>query len=207
MKKIFAVLLAVVLTFASVLTVLAQPSVTVDGVITVNKGYDVDGNEVEVRVDELTEDDLKLVSDLLKPENLKNILGDDYSDLLQVIDKKDVYIWDESVGKIHYSEKPELFPVTIEFNVPGVTADKNVSILQYVDGAWKVVDGIALGNGTVTAKFNKLGPVVFLSEAASGTSSSVSPLTGDNNFVLFASLLGAAALAVSVTAIAKKKNA
>lgn len=206
MKKLVSVLLALVLTVSFAVSAFALPSPTIDSIISIIDGKDTDGNTIEIRIDELSDDEKKLVDDILKTDNLKKLLGDDYSEKLQVIDKKDIYVWDSEKGEVHYSEKPELFPVTVKFGVPGVTPDKNVIVLMYVNGDWVVVDDLVLGDGTVTAEFDKLCPVVFLMENVSGTSSTVSPLTGETNIVTVVSMLGLAALAVAgITALTKKR--
>lgn len=66
------------------------------------------------------------------------------------------------------------FPITLTFNVAGVVAGQNVTVLHRGDNGWEVVP-CTVGNGTVTATFSDLSPVAIVTNAASAkTADSVS---------------------------------
>ena len=129
---------------------------------------------------------------------------------MQVVDVKDVTVPEGTV-----------FPVTITFNVTGVTADSTVAVLHYdtAAGAWEVVESKA-GNGTITAIFDSLSPVAFVVDgnAAAGSTaagassqtsgSATSPKTGETSALSMAAVIAAAALAgMAVVSFYSKKRA
>ena len=66
------------------------------------------------------------------------------------------------------------FPLTLTFNVAGVAAGQNVTVLHRGDNGWEVVP-CSVGNGTVTATFSDLSPVAIVTNATSAkTADSVS---------------------------------
>lgn len=66
------------------------------------------------------------------------------------------------------------FPITLTFNVAGVVAGQNVTVLHRGDNGWEVVP-CTVGNGTVTATFSDLSPVAIVTNATSAkTADSVS---------------------------------
>ena len=68
-------------------------------------------------------------------------------------------------------------PADIKFNVAGVTANSNIKVLhQKADGTWESVP-VVVSNGSVTATFTSLSPVVIVEVATSTTGAS--PKTGE----------------------------
>lgn len=77
----------------------------------------------------------------------------------------------------------------ITMTVPGVTAGQKIAVLhQKADGTWESVPVIEVANGSVTAEFTSLSPVVIVSYASPKTGETF-PVVG---FVFAASILGAA---------------
>ncbi len=211
MKKFALVLGVVAMVASSVMAAFAQESVEVNSVVTVDQAENKDGNHIDVRVDQLTDEDKAKVDEITKPENLKDLLGDKYSDDLKVIDALEVSIWEEGVGKLSHEDASKHTPIKVTFNVPGVTPDGEAYILQYYDGAWHVVEGLILGDGTVTGSFTRTGPVVFLAGSAVGGDVTVdgstvtSPQTGEGSVATVVAMLAVAAFAGVV--ILRKKFA
>lgn len=66
------------------------------------------------------------------------------------------------------------FPRSVTFNIAGVVAGQNITVLHKGDNGWEVVP-CTVGNGTVTATFNDLSPVAIVTNATSAkTADSVS---------------------------------
>ena len=211
MKKILAVLCSAVLTVAMTVTAFAQPSVVASGVVTgINKAVDADGNtiggikidSIESRFDNLTDEQKKEVE----------ALGDKYQDGMSVGDLKDVYLYGDADVK---------FPITITFDVLGVTSSSKVEVLHYDTTAskWEVLESSA-GEGTITATFNSLSPVAFvvdnqtaaaIDKANAGTTtgsntSTVSPKTGEGNTMMMVAMFAAIGLAgMTVVATGRKR--
>ena len=67
-------------------------------------------------------------------------------------------------------------PITLTFNVDGITADSYVMILHYNGTAWENISATT-GNGTVTATFTSLSPIAIV-QLEADTSAVTSPKTG-----------------------------
>lgn len=212
MKKLIALMGAMVLTVSMAVTAFAAPSVSatvVEGIVsaTDNAGADVlmylalsDVNEenaavVDAKVDELSS------ADALKAE-----LGDLYKDNMVVVAAKEVV--SETDGDVE-------FPVKATFEVKGVTVDSNVVVLCYVGGEWKAIEATA-GDGTVEVTLDELGPVIFVvdSEADADSDAAVdsdnadvdkAEKTGDNNSVWMLVAVMAAAVVVGGIVVSKKR--
>ena len=211
MKKLTAVLCAAVLCLSTAVSVLAQPSPEVSGVVTgVFGGTNADGDAVEVTLSEVPAEYQAAVDQVKDSAFVQNLLGDAFVEGMQVVDVKDVTVPEGTV-----------FPVTITFNVTGVTADSHVAVLHYDTeaGAWEVVESKA-GNGTITAIFDSLSPVAFVVDgnAAAGSTaagassqtsgSATSPKTGETSALSMAAVIAAAALAgMAVVSFRSKKRA
>lgn len=211
MKKLTAVLCAAVLCLSTAVSVFAQPSPEVSGVVTgISAGINADGDAVEVTLSEVPEEYQEAVDQVKDLAFVKNLLGDAFVEGMQVVDVKDVTVPEGTV-----------FPVTITFNVTGVTADSTVAVLHYdtAAGAWEVVESKA-GNGTITAIFDSLSPVAFVVDgnAAAGSTaagassqtsgSATSPKTGETSVLSMAAVIAAAALAgMAVVSFYSKKRA
>ena len=211
MKKLTAVLCAAVLCLSTAASVFAQPSPEVSGVVTgVFGGTNADGDAVEVTLSEVPAEYQAAVEQVKDSAFVQNLLGDAFVEGMQVVDVKDVTVPEGTV-----------FPVTITFNVTGVTADSTVAVLHYdtAAGAWEVVESKA-GNGTITAIFDSLSPVAFVVDgnAAAGSTaagassqtsgSATSPKTGETSVLSMAAVIAAAALAgMAVVSFYSKKRA
>ena len=211
MKKLTAVLCAAVLCLSTAVSVFAQPSPEVSGVVTgISAGINADGDAVEVTLSEVPAEYQAAVEQVKDSAFVQNLLGDAFVEGMQVVDVKDVTVPEGTV-----------FPVTITFNVTGVTADSTVAVLHYdtAAGAWEVVESKA-GNGTITAIFDSLSPVAFVVDgnAAAGSTaagassqtsgSATSPKTGETSVLSMAAVIAAAALAgMAVVSFCSKKRA
>ncbi len=211
MKKLTAVLCAAVLCLSTAVSVFAQPSPEVSGVVTgISAGINADGDAVEVTLSEVPAEYQAAVEQVKDSAFVQNLLGDAFVEGMQVVDVKDVTVPEGTV-----------FPVTITFNVTGVTADSTVAVLHYdtAAGAWEVVESKA-GNGTITAIFDSLSPVAFVVDgnAAAGSTaagassqtsgSATSPKTGETSVLSMAAVIAAAALAgMAVVSFYSKKRA
>ena len=221
-KKLLTALLVAALAVVPTMTVFAAPeNPSVEGeTFDILLAYDADGNPIEapqvLRVREILDWQKAPVAEIEKAENLKKLLGDKYSDTLQIIEEYDVYIYDvpEKVEIEWDSPECEIkFPVTITFNVPGVKADSEIYVLHGHDELsveeWHVMDIKSIEDGKVTLEFTHLSPVVFLADSATGdegtTDGPASPGTGESNVVLYVALVVVAAATVAV--VTRKKMA
>ena len=198
MKKAIAILSAAVMTVAMAATAFAAPSPTVTGIVTaVGNGKDANGNAVEATLSEVPAEYKTVVDEIKTVEKLKEVLGDQYEEGLQVVDIKDVTVPEGTV-----------FPITLTFTVTGVTTSSVVKVLHYdtTAGAWEVVDS-KVGNGTVEATFTSLSPVAFVFDGqtvAAGTSTS--PKTGETSAAGVAGVVAVAAvLGMGVLSFRRKR--
>ena len=193
MKKFLAFVCAAVLTVASAVTAFAQPSVTVNGVVTgIASATDKNKNAVELVIEDGTdttfakytdEQKKKQINAIKDQTTLKTLLGDKYTDGMTVVDLKDVYV--KGNGTVE-------FPLTITFKVTGVNANSKAAVLHFntETNTWEVLDTV-VGEGTLTATFNSLSPVAFVVDkttasnitgsTTTGSSSTTSPKTGEAN--------------------------
>ena len=222
MKKFIALACAAVLTVASAVTAFAQPSVSVNGVASVQSATDKNGNAVNVTVSEVPAEYASAVAEVKTADKLKELLGSEYTSTMQVVDVKDVTV---PAGAV--------FPVTITFKIAGVTASTKVAVLHYntTTKAWEKVESKA-GEGTITATFTSLSPVAFVVDKATAssttvnkgttttttnkgttssttgsktTSSTTSPKTGETNVMMYAGIVAVAAYAGM--AVTRRKRA
>ena len=221
-KKLLTALLVAAIAVIPTMTAFAEPSnPSVEGeTIEILEAYDADGKLIEapqvLRVREILESQKAPVAEVEKPANLKLLLGDKYSDTLQIIEEYDVYIYDVPEKEEIEWDSPECeikFPVTITFNVPGVKADSEIYVLHGHDSLtveeWHVMNIKAIEDGKVTLEFTHLSPVVFLAdnttEDGGTTDTPASPSTGESNVVLYVALIVVAAATVAV--VTRKKMA
>ena len=219
-KKLLAALLVAAVAVMPAMTAFAapaNPSVEA-GTYDILEAYDADGNLIDEKneqvllVRDILESEKAAVEEIEKPENLKDLLGDKYSDDLQVLEELDVYVYDViNKTEIEWdSDECNIkFPVTITFEVPGVTADTELYVLHGYGGLtvneWQVMEIKAIEDGKVTITFNSLGPVIFLTKTPAGDDGSTSPSTGESNVVLYTTLVVLAAATVAV--VTRKKMA
>ena len=107
MKKLIALVCAAVMTVSSAVAVFAQPSVQVTGVVTkAQAATDANGNAVTVEIKAVPDEYKEAVENVKKEETLKEVLGADFKEGMQVVDVKDISVPDGTT-----------FPVTITFEV------------------------------------------------------------------------------------------
>ena len=185
-KKLTALVLAVVCAMALGMTAFAAGSPSAGSVgSSAASATDKNGKAVEVTFGS---------SSVAAPSgaDLQKLLGDAFVEGMAVRNVMDVSVPDGTA-----------FPVTITFNVSGVTADSHVAVLHYNGSAWEVVSSKA-GDGTVTATFKSLSPVAIVTDAAgSAASGDASPKTGEPAVAL----IGVVALLAAAGACGLKKRA
>ena len=202
MKKMIALLSAAVLTVATAVTAFALPSVSVSGVVTkIESAVDANGNAVTVEIKDVPEEYKAAVEEVKKEETIKELLGADFKEGMQVVDVNEVSVPEGTA-----------FPVTITFSVPGVKEGTAVAVLHYNGSAWeRITKDVKAGNGTISATFDSLSPVAFVvdKEAAEAASSSAtSPKTGEFNVLGMAGIVAVIALGgMAVTYSRKRKEA
>ena len=193
-KKVLGIVLAGTLSIAMGITAFATPSPEKNAIVTeYTEAVDKNGNNVEIIIENLTEEGKEAAKLLQDKQTLKGIIGDNYVDGMEVIDVREV----RAIGN-------PVFPVTITFKVPGVLASTNVAILHYENGAWTEEPSKA-GKGTITATFDSLSPVAFVVDKNTSASSTESPKTSETPTVAVALVVGIVALASAV--MLKKKTA
>lgn len=203
-KKLMALVSAVVLAAATVTTAFAAPSVTVSGVVSgIQSATDKNGNEVGIRIENISETDLTAeettaVEEIKSIDKVKEVMeaaGVTFEEGMQVVDIKNVI-----------APEGTEFPVTITFKVAGVTANSRVAVLHFdtAKGAWEVVESKA-GEGTITATFNSLSPVAFVVDKDTAANGATSPQTGEPITLALAGLaICAGAVGMGVTAKRRK---
>lgn len=183
-RKIAGIVAAAVMTVAMGITAMAAPSPSVNGTVSVSTATDKDGNAVQAAVSESEK--------TITAEEIQKVTGEEG---LQLADVKDVTV-------------PEgtQFPVTITFNVAGVTSSSKVAVLHWNGSEWEKVSSTP-GEGTITATFTSLSPVAFVvDKTTSAAATTTSPKTGEASTVVvlgFVAVLAAGA----VYGISKKSRA
>lgn len=158
MKKVMAVVFALVLTMGMGVTVMADSvtktvNVKTDTTVSVSAATDKDGAAVETSIEDMLSNEVFMSSVVKQATNVATNNGTNM-DLLAV---KDVSV-----------PTGTTFPVTITFNVSGVKSGETIYVLHYsaVNNVWDSPRTVTAGDGTVTATFNDLSPVAFLRPAA-----------------------------------------
>lgn len=188
LRRLAALGAAVVMSLSLGLTAFAAPSPSVSGSVGDGTGTDANGNAVTVTYGEV---DSSLVAELNSAAKLKELLGDAYVEGMTVVDVKDVTVNSDAV-----------FPVTLTFDVPGVTASSKVAFLHYDGSAWEVVDAKA-GDGTMTGTFESLSPVAFVVDK-SAAATTTSPKTGESTMPIV--LMAVGVLAVGGVYVLSRKS-
>lgn len=195
MKKVVALLLAGVLTLGASMTAFAAPSPsgnTSNATITATS----DQGNVIVSQNYKTEAEKKAAQDLAAApiDTLTSVVGADEAKDMSLVSVMDVSI-----------QGTVTFPVTITFNVPGVTTSSKVTVLHYVNGQWQK-ENPTLGKGTVKVTFNSLSPVAIYvdkttaANAGNTTSNGKAPKTGEAPVMgVVAAVAVMAALGMAVT--------
>ena len=140
-KRAAAVICGAALAATMTLSAFALPSPSVSGFVKgVQSAVDANGNAVNIIVQLVADAKFDAAEqkavDALRANptaELKRILGSEYKDTLQLVDIRNVKI-DGDASKVK-------FPVTVTFDVPGVTASSEAILLHYVekDNQWEVI--------------------------------------------------------------------
>lgn len=157
-KKLMGAVLVAALTATMSFSVLAanNTSANKNGVVSeATSAKDANGNAVKVTFAALTAEQKEAAKEIQTTEGLKAVLGNAFVEGMKVREVVDVQAPEDAV-----------FPLTITFKVAGVTPNSDVAVLHYDEGAkaWEVIKATA-GNGTITATFNSLSPVAFVTNA------------------------------------------
>lgn len=185
MKKLAALGAAMVMSLALGLTAFASSSPVSTGSSSVKGAVDKNGNAVRV---ELTGNVDSAIVNAIKSESaLKAVLGDAYVEGMTVVD----------VVEVDYKGSTDAFPITVTFNVPGVTSSTKVALLHYnyTEGAWKAdVTDVKAGNGTITGTFSSFSPVAIVADKSAADSSVKSPKTGETTMPIVMMAIGVLAV-------------
>lgn len=169
----------------------AAGSPSVSGVVTGGAGTDADGNAVAITITEAVDSEAKAELD-----DLKTVLGSDYTENMVVADVKEVTVPEGTV-----------FPVQITFDVTGVTSGSKVVVLHHNGTEWEKIPVDAVGDGTVTATFESLSPVAIVVEkTAASAAGTTSPKTGTSPVVMMA-IFGAVICMAGAVVLTKKERA
>ena len=185
MKKLAALGAAMVMSLALGLTAFASSSPVSTGSSSVKGAVDKNGNAVEVTLKGGV--DSAIVNAIKSESALKAVLGDAYVEGMTVVDVVDV----------QYKGNKEDFPITVTFNVPGVTASTKVALVHYNEGegAWKAdVTNVKAGNGTITGTFSSFSPVAIVVDKSAADSSVKSPKTGETTMPIVMMAIGVLAV-------------
>lgn len=202
MKRAAAVLCGAALLASMTISAFALPSPSVSGFVKgVKSAVDANGNAVNIIVQLIADADFtakeQAAVDALRENptaQLKEILGSEYKDTLQLVDIRNVKV----AGDVSQVK----FPVDVTFDVPGVTASSEAVLLHYVekDDKWEVIHA-KTGDKTIEASFNSLSPVAFVVDTSTannmdkiGKTDKTSPKTGEPTLPM------GAAVAVAVIA-------
>lgn len=186
-KRVTAVLCGAALLASMTISAFALPSPSVSGFVKdVKSAVDANGNAVNIIVQlvadaDFTAKEQAAVNELRAnpTEMLKETLGSEYKDTLQLVDIRNV--------KIEGDASQVKFPVDITFDVPGITSSSEAILLHYVekDDKWEVIHA-KTGDQTIEASFNSLSPVAFVVDTSTANNmdkisktDKTSPKTGE----------------------------
>ena len=157
-KKLFSVVLSVVLIIAMSITTFAANSPSADGVVTVNSGKDANGVEIYYTLEPVAAEYQAVAEAIKDKNNLKAALGSAYTDGMEVVDVRSIVLHEVAVAQaVNGNEIGDdgyvAFPLTLTFNVPGVIKGTKIAMLSYMNGAWQMLQCVA-GDGTIDAIFD-----------------------------------------------------
>ena len=178
------------------MTAFAAPSPSGSDFVVGGISRAVDGNDISgmLEVTELPNEYADVAAQLRTAEGLRAAMGSDYNENMMVVDIVDVKI----VGDASQVK----FPVTITFQVNGVTVSTKGMILHYTGSAWEKIP-TTMGEGTMTGTFSSLSPVAFVVDKTTVTGGTASPKTSAQSAAAVA-LLGL--LAVTAACGMKKRS-
>ncbi len=173
MKKIICMVMAVVMIMATGVTAFAANSPKADGVVTANAGKDANGTAFHFGMGAIAGQYNDAAASIRTKAGLKAAMGSSYVEGMEVVDVRSISLNGQDVK----------FPISLTFNVPGVTAGTKVAVLAYVNGQWVSLQCTA-GNGTITVTFenaDQLACVAFVVDknTAAASTGKVSPKTGE----------------------------
>lgn len=168
--KTAAAVMAVVMCLG--MTVFAAPSPSGSDFVVggISNAVDADGNDISgfLEVTELPDEYADAAAQIRTAEGLQAAMGADYNENMIVLDIVEArVVGDDSQVK---------FPVTITFQVNGVTASTRGTILHYTGNEWEKIP-TTMGEGTMTGTFDSLSPVAFVVDKTTLTGGTVSPKT------------------------------
>ena len=168
--KTAAAVMAVVMCLG--MTVFAAPSPSGSDFVVgrISNAVDADGNDISgfLEVTELPDEYADAAAQIRTAEGLQAAMGADYNENMIVLDIVEARV----VGDASQVK----FPVTITFQVNGVTASTRGTILHYTGSEWEKIP-TTLGEGTMTGTFDSLSPVAFVVDKTTLTGGTVSPKT------------------------------
>ena len=225
MKKLIGLLAVLALCMSLAAPVFAAPSKFVPS-ITYKDGLDVgnatmDGKKVtdcvvvtsikeaEEKKTDIQQEERDMLLDVYKKlanGEMELPLDGDYT-IRELVDLSFKYE-DCRIDQSHGDKNGQLLkgtPLTVDFDL-NLKKSENLKVLTYVDGKWKLVEKVTVNaDGTVTAVFEELCPVVFCVETGSGSSNSK---TGDlPGLGLWIGVLAVSVAAVAVLLINRRKIA
>lgn len=210
MKKLIAWISVAAITLTMSLSAFALPSPTVSGFVKgARSAIDTEGRSVKIIVQtvaeaqaDFTPEEKKAIEEIKSEKKLREIMGSNWEDGMQLADIRNI--------KIDGDASSVKFPVTITFDVPGITTKSKVTLLVFNEetGKWEIVNS-KVGNSTVTATFNFLGLVAFVVDTDTANvmqSTITSPKTGESDFSIYAGIVLVAVLGGAFLWMYKKGN-
>ena len=168
--KTTAAVMAVVMCLG--MTVFAAPSPSGSDFVVggISNAVDADGNDISgfLEVTELPDKYADAAAQIRTAEGLQAAMGADYNENMIVLDIVEARV----VGDASQVK----FPVTLTFQVNGVTASTRGTILHYTGSEWEKIP-TTTGEGTMTGTFASLSPVAFVVDKTTLTGGTVSPKT------------------------------
>lgn len=221
-KRMAGICAALALTLSMTMGVFAAPSPSAEGIVINGQGTDADGNAVDIIVQEIsTESDetaQKAKEEIQKKENLvavlEKILASDSENtennevVKEALEKVKEGTADIADLKEVIAPEGTVFPVSITFDVNGVTDGSKVVILHFNGTEWENIPVDAVADGKVTATFDSLSPVAFILEkdAATSVAGTTSPKTGASTATMMAAF-GAVICIAGMVVLSKRKSA
>ena len=154
------------------MTVFAAPSPSGSDFVVggISNAVDADGNDISgfLEVTELPDEYADAAAQIRTAEGLQAAMGADYNENMIVLDIVEARV----VGEASQVK----FPVTLTFQVNGVTASTRGTILHYTGNEWEKIP-TTTGEGTMTGTFASLSPVAFVVDKTTLTGGTVSPKT------------------------------
>lgn len=165
--KTLGVVMAMVMTLGMSVCAASSPNGATYVVNGIASAVDKNGNDISsmVVIQEIPSKYQAAVAELKTEAGLKAALGDEYNENMIVTDVIDVVVKGEVA-----------FPITLTFNVNGVTKTTKAKILHYTGSEWEKID-TQVGEGTVTGTFHSLSPVAIVVDKTTTVGATSSPKT------------------------------